>query len=84
MQTSQPTFTKVILRKIGVQITFETRKRNTGLYTLRQGVSQGRSSEGYPSIKQVMPWPSPWHVDFFFFFKAKLKTVLFLHYFHPS
>ena len=44
-----------------MQITFETRKRNTGFYVLRQGVPEGRSSEGYASFKQVKPWP--WHVE---------------------
>ena len=29
------------------QITFETRKRNTGFYILRHGVPEGRSNEGY-------------------------------------
>ena len=38
---------RVILRhNIFVQITFETRKRNTGFYVLRQGVPAERSSEG--------------------------------------
>ena len=45
-----------------MQTTFETRKRNTGFYVLRQGVPEGRSSEGYASFKQVKPWP--WHVEF--------------------
>ena len=44
-----------------MQITFETRKRNIGFYVLRQGVPEGRSSEGYASFKQVKPWP--WHVE---------------------
>ena len=52
---------KVIV--IFVQITFETRRRNTGLYVLRQGVPEGRSSEGYASFKQVKSWP--WHVRLF-------------------
>ena len=39
-----------------MQITFETRKRNIGFYVLRQGVPEGRSSEGYASFKQVKPW----------------------------
>ena len=43
-----------------MQITFETRKRNTGFYVLRQGVPEGCSSEGCASFKQK-PWP--WHVD---------------------
>ena len=30
-----------------MQITFETRKRNTLFYILRQGVPEGRSSERY-------------------------------------
>ena len=51
---------KVILRHIFVQITFETTKRNTWFYILRQGVPEGRSSEGYASFKYVQPWP--WHV----------------------
>ena len=37
-----------------VQITFETRKRNTGFYVLRQGVPEGCSSEEYASFKQVL------------------------------
>ena len=44
-----------------MQITFETRKRNTGFYVLRQGVPDGRSSEGYASFKQVKSWP--WHIE---------------------
>ena len=44
-----------------VQITFETRKRNTGFYVLGQGVPQERSSEGYASFKQIKS--SPWHVE---------------------
>ena len=28
---------------------------------MRQGVPEGRSSEGYASFKQVKPWP--WHVQ---------------------
>ena len=44
-----------------MQITFETRKRNTGFYVLRQGVPEGRSSEGYASFKQVKP--CLWHVE---------------------
>ena len=40
---------------------FETRKRNTRFYVLRQGVPEGRSSEGYVSFKQVRPWL--WHVE---------------------
>ena len=44
-----------------MQITFETKKRNTGFYVLRQGVPDGRSSEGYASFKQVKSWP--WHVE---------------------
>ena len=44
-----------------MQTTFKTRKRNTGFYVLRQGVPEGRSSEGYASFKQVKPWP--WHVE---------------------
>ena len=44
-----------------MQITFETRKRNIGFYVLRQGVPEGRSSEGYASFKQVKPWP--WHEE---------------------
>ena len=39
----------------------ETKKRNTGLYILRQGVPEGRSSEGYASFKQVKL--CPWHVE---------------------
>ena len=44
-----------------MQITFETRKRNTGVYILRQGVPEGHSSEGYVRFKQVKLWP--WHVE---------------------
>ena len=44
-----------------MQITFETRKRNTRIYVLRQGVPEGRPSEGSASFKQVKPWP--WHVE---------------------
>ena len=36
---------------IFMQITFETRKRNTRFYVLRQGVPERRSSEGYASFK---------------------------------
>ena len=44
-----------------MQITFETKKRNTGFYVLRQGVPKGHSSEGYASFKQITPWP--WLVE---------------------
>ena len=44
-----------------MQITFETRKRNAGFNVLRQGVPEGRTSEGYASFKQVKSWP--WHVE---------------------
>ena len=44
-----------------MQITFETRKRNTGFYALRQGVPVGCSSKGYASFKQDKPWP--WHIE---------------------
>ena len=44
-----------------MQITFETRNRNTGFYVLRQGVLEGCSSEGYVSFTQVKPWP--WHTE---------------------
>ena len=44
-----------------MQITFETTNRNKRFYILRQGVREGRSSEGYASFKQVMPWP--WNVE---------------------
>ena len=41
---------------------FETRiTKNTGFYILRQGVPEGRSSEGYASFKQVKPWS--WHAE---------------------
>ena len=36
---------KVIFMHIFVQITFQTSKRNTGFYVLRQGVPDGHSSE---------------------------------------
>ena len=35
--------------------------RNTGFYILRQGVSEGCSSKGYASFKQVEPWS--WHIE---------------------
>ena len=35
-----------------MQITFETRKRNTGFYVLRQGVPEGCSSDGYASLRE--------------------------------
>ena len=44
-----------------MQISLGARKRNTEFYILRQGVPEGRSSEGYASFKQVIPWP--WHVE---------------------
>ena len=44
-----------------MQITFQTRKRNTGVYVLRQGVPDGRSRKGYASFKQVKSWS--WHVE---------------------
>ena len=44
-----------------MQITFKKRNRNTRVYVLRQGVPEGRSSEGYASFKQIKPWP--WHVE---------------------
>ena len=44
-----------------MQFTFETRKRNTGFYVLRQRVPEGRSIEGYASFKQAKPWR--WHVE---------------------
>ena len=44
-----------------MHITFETRKKNTGFYVLRQGVPEGRSSEGHACFKQFKPWP--WHVE---------------------
>ena len=47
-----------------MQITFETRKRSTKstrFCVLRQGVPEGRSSEGYASFEHVKPWP--WHVE---------------------
>ena len=53
---------KVLIRDIVVQITFKTRKRNTGFCILKQGVPEGRSSEGYASFKQVKPWSG--HVEF--------------------
>ena len=40
-----------------MQITFETGEINTGFHVLRQGVPEGRSSEGYASFKQVKSWP---------------------------
>ena len=43
-----------------MQITFETRKRNTWFYILKHGVPEGHSSEGYAGFKQIQPWP--WHV----------------------
>ena len=44
-----------------MQITLETRKRNTRFYVLRQWVPEGRSIEAYASFKQAKPWP--WHVE---------------------
>ena len=44
-----------------MQTAFETRKRNAGFYVLRQGVPEGRSSEGDASCKQATSWP--WHVE---------------------
>ena len=44
-----------------MHIPFETRKKNTGFYILKQGVPRGRSSEEYSNFKQVMSWP--WHVE---------------------
>ena len=44
-----------------MQTTFETRKRNTGFYVLRQVVPEGRSSEEYASFKQKKSWP--WHTE---------------------
>ena len=44
-----------------VQITFETRKRNTRVDILRQGVPEECSSKGYANFKQVEPWS--WHVE---------------------
>ena len=41
---------------------FETRKGKTGFYVSRQAVSEGRSSEGGASFKQLKPWL--WHVEF--------------------
>ena len=40
---------------------FKTRKRNTRFYVLRQGVTEGCSSEVYASFNEVKPWP--WHVE---------------------
>ena len=31
------------------------------IFILKQGVPEGRFSEGYASFKQVRPWP--WHVE---------------------
>ena len=44
-----------------MQNTFETKKRNTRFYVLRQGVPEGRSSEGYASFRQIKSWL--WHVE---------------------
>ena len=52
---------KVILRHIFVQIMFETMKKSTWFYILRQRGPEGRSSEEYASFKQAKPWP--WHVE---------------------
>ena len=46
-----------------MHVTFETRKRNKGFYVLREGIPQGRSSEGYASFKQVKLVREPWHVE---------------------
>ena len=63
IETNQSKFDERLFSDIiiFVQITFETRKRNTGFYVLRQGVPGGRSSEGHACFKQVKPWP--WHVE---------------------
>ena len=39
-----------------MQLTFESRKRNTKVYILRQGVPEEHSNKGYASFKQVKPW----------------------------
>ena len=44
-----------------MQNTFETKKRNTRFYVLRQEIPEGRFSEIYARFKQVKPWP--WHVE---------------------
>ena len=62
IQTNPSKFDEKVI-VIFVQITFETRKRNTGFYVLRQGVPEGCSSEGYANFKQVKSWP--WHVRLF-------------------
>ena len=62
IQTNPSKFDEKVI-VIFVQITFETRKRNTGFYVLRQGAPEGCSSEGYASFKQVKSWP--WHVRLF-------------------
>ena len=35
--------------------------REIGFYVLRQGIPEGRSSEGYASFKQIKSWP--WRVE---------------------
>ena len=60
IQINPSKFDEVILRHIFVQFTFETRKRNTGFYVLRQGVPEGRSSERYASFKQIKPGLGSW------------------------
>ena len=47
IQTNPSKFHERLFRHIFVQITFEIMKKNTLLYILRQGVPEGRSSEGY-------------------------------------
>ena len=62
IQTNPSKFDEKVI-VIFVQITFETRKRNTVFYVLRQGVPEGCSSEGYANFKLVKSWP--WHVRLF-------------------
>ena len=54
IQTNLYKFHDMSFSDICVQIPFATRKRNTGFYVLRQGIPEGRSSEGYASFKQVL------------------------------
>ena len=49
-QTNPSKFDEKLFSDIFVQITFETRKRKTGFYVLRQGVPEGLSIDGYASF----------------------------------
>ena len=61
IQTNLSVFDERLFRPIFVQTMFQTRKRNTWFYILRQGIPEEHSSEGCASFKEVKPWP--WHVE---------------------